>query len=186
MSVSTSQLYLITSCEEPKEAWDVLKKHFERETLSNKLFLKKQYFQKEMSEGSSVDMHLKEMKELTDKLMQLNWCTHLWRRSGCYSSWKLASVILYCSHCSWGMCRCSDNGLCSTAADPSWTKTQNSGIEAWSPIWFSASGSSEAATPKVLGLWWSWAHSKILSKTEREVNVNAPSKDYYWRWSWIR
>ena len=44
MSVSTSQLYLITSCEEPKEAWDVLKKHFERETLSNKLFLKKQYF----------------------------------------------------------------------------------------------------------------------------------------------
>ena len=24
MSVNTSQLYLITSCEEPKEAWDVL------------------------------------------------------------------------------------------------------------------------------------------------------------------
>ena len=29
MSVSTSQLYLITSCEEPKEVWDALKKHFE-------------------------------------------------------------------------------------------------------------------------------------------------------------
>ena len=28
MSVSTSQLYLITSCEEPK-VWDALKKHFE-------------------------------------------------------------------------------------------------------------------------------------------------------------
>ena len=71
MSVSTSQLYLITSYEEPKEAWDVLKKHFERETLANKLFLKKQYFRKEMSEGNSIDMHLKEMKELTDKLSSI-------------------------------------------------------------------------------------------------------------------
>ena len=68
MSVSTSQLYLITFCEEPKKAWDALKKYFERETLANKLFLKKQYFEKKISEGSSIDMHLKEMKELTDKL----------------------------------------------------------------------------------------------------------------------
>ena len=71
MLVSTSQLYLITSYEEPKEVWDVLKKHFERETLANKLFLKKQYFRKEMSEGNSIDMHLKEMKELTDKLSSI-------------------------------------------------------------------------------------------------------------------
>ena len=71
MSVSTSQLYLITSYEEPKEAWDALKNHFERETLANKLFLKKQYFRKEMSEGNSIDMHLKEMKELTDKLSSI-------------------------------------------------------------------------------------------------------------------
>ena len=71
MLISTSQLYHITSCEEPKEAWDALKKHFERETLANKLFLKKQYFRKEMSKGISPDMHLKEMKELT-----YNWCMH--------------------------------------------------------------------------------------------------------------
>ncbi len=32
MAISASQLYLITSCEEPKEAWDALKKHFERNT----------------------------------------------------------------------------------------------------------------------------------------------------------
>ena len=43
MAISTSQLYLITSNEEPKEAWDAFKKHFERETLVNKLLLKK-YF----------------------------------------------------------------------------------------------------------------------------------------------
>ena len=71
MSVSTLQLYLITSCEELKEAWDGLKKHFERDTLSNKLFLKKQYFRREMNKGSSVDMHLKEMKELTDQLSSI-------------------------------------------------------------------------------------------------------------------
>ena len=41
MSMSSSQLYLITSTEEPKAAWDALRKHFERETLANKLFLKK-------------------------------------------------------------------------------------------------------------------------------------------------
>ena len=54
MSVSTLQLYLITSCEQPNEAWDALRKHFEREMLANKPFLKKQHFQQEMSEGNSI------------------------------------------------------------------------------------------------------------------------------------
>ena len=36
--------------------------------LSNKLFLKKQYFRKEMKEGTSMEAQKKEMKELTDKL----------------------------------------------------------------------------------------------------------------------
>ena len=35
MAVSTSQLYLVTSCKEPKEVWDGLRDHFERETLAN-------------------------------------------------------------------------------------------------------------------------------------------------------
>ncbi len=41
MVVSPSQLYLITCCDSPKEAWDALKSHFERDTLANKLLLKK-------------------------------------------------------------------------------------------------------------------------------------------------
>ena len=45
--------------------------HFERETMANKLFLKKHYFRTEMSEGASIDMHLKEMKELADKLSSI-------------------------------------------------------------------------------------------------------------------
>ena len=68
LAVSASQLYLITSCEQSKDAWDVLKKHFERDTLANKLFLKKRYFRTEMKGGTSIESHLKHMKELTDKL----------------------------------------------------------------------------------------------------------------------
>ena len=68
MAVSTAQLYLITSCDSPKDAWDTLRNHFECETLGNKLFLKKQYFRKEMKEGTSMESHLKEMKEITDRL----------------------------------------------------------------------------------------------------------------------
>lgn len=45
LNVSTPQLYLITSGQTPKEAWNTLKGHFERDTLTNKLFLKKKIFQ---------------------------------------------------------------------------------------------------------------------------------------------
>ena len=45
--------------------------HFERDTLANKLLLKKQYFHLEMKEGTSVEAHIKRMKELTDKLSGL-------------------------------------------------------------------------------------------------------------------
>ena len=68
MAVSTPQLYLITSCEQAKEAWDALRDHFEKDTLANKLMLKKRYFRMEMAEGTPVESHLKQMKELTDKL----------------------------------------------------------------------------------------------------------------------
>jgi len=68
LAMDSAQLYLVTSCEEPKQAWNALKNHFERETLANKLLLKKQYFRSEMREGTSVDQHLRHMKDITDKL----------------------------------------------------------------------------------------------------------------------
>ena len=46
----------------------MLRNHFERDTLANKLFLKKQYFRTEMKEGTSAEKHLKYIKELTDRL----------------------------------------------------------------------------------------------------------------------
>ena len=86
LAVSTKQLYLITSAESPQEAWEALRANFERDTLANKLFLKKQYFRTQMKDlscccsginhdghGMSIDIlsiekHLKHMKELADKL----------------------------------------------------------------------------------------------------------------------
>ena len=68
MLINPSQLYLITSCETAKEAWNNLKQQFESSTLHNKLLLKKQYFRSEMSAASSMEKHLKDMKELTDRL----------------------------------------------------------------------------------------------------------------------
>ncbi len=68
MAVGTSQLYLVTSCTNAKEAWDLLCEHFEGKTLANKLYLKKRYFRCEMKEDTSVEQHLKQMKEITDKL----------------------------------------------------------------------------------------------------------------------
>ena len=40
MSISSPQLYLITSCEESAAAWTTLRDDFERDTLVNKLMLK--------------------------------------------------------------------------------------------------------------------------------------------------
>ena len=70
MAINTSQLYLITSHEQPRDAWDALKNAFERDTLANKLLLKK-YFQTEMKDGISTEVHQKHMKELTDKFVAI-------------------------------------------------------------------------------------------------------------------
>ena len=71
MTIATSRLYLITSCDGAKDAWDTLRDHFERDTLANKLLLKKQYFRMEMGENTSAEGHLKQMKELTDRLASI-------------------------------------------------------------------------------------------------------------------
>jgi len=46
---------MVMSCDKPKEAWDALKNHFERDNLENNFFLKKQYFQMEIRERILVE-----------------------------------------------------------------------------------------------------------------------------------
>ena len=72
MSISLSQLYLITSCEDAARVWTALRNHFEWDTLVNKLMLKKQYFRMGMKDGTSMEAHIKNMKELTDRLAAIN------------------------------------------------------------------------------------------------------------------
>ena len=72
MSVSLSQLYLIISYEEPRRAGTALRNHFERDMLVNKLILKNQYFRMEMAEGTSMEAHIKTMKELIDRVAAIN------------------------------------------------------------------------------------------------------------------
>ena len=72
LAVSDELLYLITGCTSPKQAWDTLQKHFERDTLTNRLFLKKHYFRTIMGENTSIEQHIRCMKELTDKLAAVN------------------------------------------------------------------------------------------------------------------
>ena len=72
MAISSSQLYLVTSCDGPIAAWRALRNHFEHDTLVNRLLLKKQYFPTEMKEVSSVEQHIKTMKELADRLAAIN------------------------------------------------------------------------------------------------------------------
>ena len=71
MGIQSNLIYLVTSCTTPKDLWDALKAQFERNTLANKLFLKRQYFTTKMKEGQSVQDHLKNMKEIVDKLAAL-------------------------------------------------------------------------------------------------------------------
>ena len=68
LAMASSQIYLIQNCEKPNDAWKKLQEHFEAGTLATKLHLRKQYFRMEMEDGSSVDSHLRAMKEITDRL----------------------------------------------------------------------------------------------------------------------
>lgn len=79
MAISTSQFCLVNSFEEPKHAyaWDALYDHYECDTQQiHKLMLKKQYLQTEMKEGTLIEVHIKYMKELTDKLAAIAWSTY--------------------------------------------------------------------------------------------------------------
>ena len=94
MSVCSSQLYLISSCEEPNEAWSALCNHFERDTLVNKLMLKKQYFRMEMREGTSMESHIKTIKEGAHRQTGCHKGANYRRRPSCDSLGKPTSQLL--------------------------------------------------------------------------------------------
>ena len=64
MAMASSQIYIVQSCETPDDAWRKLQGHFEKVAHMSKLHLRKI----EMTEGTMVEKHLWEMKELTDRV----------------------------------------------------------------------------------------------------------------------
>jgi hypothetical protein len=71
-AISQNLVYLVSACESPKDIWDALKGHFERDTFANKLLLKKKLFSMKMRENQAAEEHLRSMKEITDQLAALN------------------------------------------------------------------------------------------------------------------
>jgi hypothetical protein len=68
LHIERSQLYLVTDCEEPKDARDRSVAHFDRQTSANKLFLKKKFYRIQMKDGTKLNDHFKTIKELVDQL----------------------------------------------------------------------------------------------------------------------
>ena len=67
-SINSFSVHLITECQTPKEIWNKLKESFERNTVTNKLFLKQKFFSLKMKDQDSLDEHLRRMKEIADQL----------------------------------------------------------------------------------------------------------------------
>ncbi len=67
-------MYLIASREVTKLqlAWTALREHFECPSLSDKMTLKAQLFRFQMKPGNSIQVHLKELNELVEKLAALD------------------------------------------------------------------------------------------------------------------
>jgi hypothetical protein len=72
LNVGKPYIYLIAGTESPKEAWDILTAHFDRDTRANKLLLRRRFYRSVMSEGSNVEDHLKQMKELINQLQAID------------------------------------------------------------------------------------------------------------------
>ncbi|PFX26680.1 putative mitochondrial protein [Stylophora pistillata] len=68
LAIDSARLYLIASREEPKQAWDALRKHFERDTREQTIFKEEIFSFLSMKEGTPVEKDLKLMKDITDKL----------------------------------------------------------------------------------------------------------------------
>ena len=89
----------MTSCEEPKAAWDALHNHYERETLANKLLVKKRYFHTEMKEGTLVRRHLKYMKKLKNKLAVIGMYSNRKGGPGGHATREPSQELLHDYYC---------------------------------------------------------------------------------------
>ena len=68
LAMEDSQLPLVRSASGANDAWSRLEEHFEKKSLSNKLFLRRRFFTAKMDEGDDVLSHINKMKTLAEQL----------------------------------------------------------------------------------------------------------------------
>ena len=59
---------MVMGSQTPKDMWDVLCQHFERKTVSNKVFTLMQLYGLHMKRGTRIQEHLRRLDELSDHL----------------------------------------------------------------------------------------------------------------------
>jgi len=57
---------MVMGSQTPKDMWDILCQHFERKTVSNKVFTLMQLYGLHMKRGAQVQEHLRRLEELSD------------------------------------------------------------------------------------------------------------------------
>jgi hypothetical protein len=66
MTLTTSMAFIISKENTPKELMEALAKLYEKQSMSNKVFLMKRSFNMKMLEGGSVPYHLNEFNTVTN------------------------------------------------------------------------------------------------------------------------
>jgi hypothetical protein len=72
LSLHDNQLFLVKSATTATDAWLKLQAHYEKRSLSNKMFLKKKLFRLTMSEGDKMLDHINLIKDLSDQLAAID------------------------------------------------------------------------------------------------------------------
>lgn len=71
LSIEDNQLNFVRKAKSAKEAWDNLKNHHEKSTLTSKVQLMKKICSLKYDESSKIENHIEEMITLFDKLEAL-------------------------------------------------------------------------------------------------------------------
>ena len=68
LSVATSEQIYVRSAGNAKEAWENLESHFQKKSLSRKIFYRRKLYSARMEEGTSMIDHVNYIKSLSEHL----------------------------------------------------------------------------------------------------------------------
>ena len=71
MAIGDTPASVIRCCKSPADAWNRLVNKYEKNTMTGKLHLCQRFFTMKMPEGSNAEKHMREMKDISDRLTAL-------------------------------------------------------------------------------------------------------------------